>query len=50
MNSLFEIDQDSGIVSVMGEIDREDLLDFGAVVTLTVKVTSLLTAQTYTTL
>ncbi|XP_053507043.1 cadherin-related family member 2 [Ictalurus furcatus] len=40
VNGLFKIDSDTGVVSVMAEIDREALLDSGgASVTLTVKAT-----------
>lgn len=41
MNGLFEIHPDTGVVTVMDNIDREDLLDVGATVKLTVKVTIL---------
>lgn len=42
VNGLFKIDQNTGQVSILKDIDREDLLDHDAVVTLTVKVTVLI--------
>lgn len=40
MNGLFEIKSDTGVITIMSDIDREDLLGVGAAVELTVKVTN----------
>lgn len=40
MNGLFEIKPDTGVITIMSEIDREELLGVGAVVEITVKVTN----------